>query len=219
MSRFCIDCGKPMSPSAGRGMPAHSGPDPNAGVLPMANPDTPVPGAAVGSGALMPPTRVSPLAHANPCPKCAKSVDVSMAFCGHCGTRVTAVASIGECWTCGAAYTQGVDVFCARCGTRVGQRVSIDTNSYGGTLNLGAKNRAVGPKIALLNESGDIAAIFNLDRGEAVVGRGDVDIKFDDVFLSPTHARFELREGELWVRDLGSRNGPGTFSEAPAKLT
>jgi pSer/pThr/pTyr-binding forkhead associated (FHA) protein len=33
------------------------------------------------------------------------------------------------------------------------------------------------------------------------------------------HARFDLRDGELWVRDLGSRNGTWTFIEAPTKLT
>ena len=52
-----------------------------------------------------------------------------------------------------------------------------------------------------------------------MVGRGDADIRFDDVYLSPLHARFELRDGELWVRDLGSRNGTWMFIEAPTRLT
>jgi len=142
-----------------------------------------------------------------------------MPFCGHCGTKVTNEVSTGSCWTCGAAYTQGIDLFCARCGTRVGQRVSMEVNNAFGTLVIGAKSREVGPKLALLNESGEIASTFSLDRGEAVVGRGYADIKFDDVFLSPMHARFELRDGELWVRDLGSRNGTWCYIDRPTRLS
>ena len=41
-----------------------------------------------------------------------------------------------------------------------------------------------------------------------MVGRNDGDIQFaDDVYLSPVHAQFAMRDGQLWVRDLGSRNG------------
>ena len=40
---------------------------------------------------------------------------------------------------------------------------------------------------------------------------------FDDVYLSPLHARFELRDGELWVRDLGSRNGTWCYLEGPTR--
>ncbi len=142
-----------------------------------------------------------------------------MPFCGLCGTKVTSEVSTGGCTACGATYTKGVDLFCARCGTRVGERVSVEITNAFGTLVLGAKSRAVtGPRLALLNEAGEVSSTFSLDRGEAVVGRGDADIKFDDVFLSPMHARFDLRGGELWVRDLGSRNGTWTFIEAPAKL-
>ena len=219
MSRFCIDCGKPISASAARIVPAYSAGSSAAVVNAPPKPDTPIPGAAVGSGGLMmPPTRVSPMASTNTCPKCAKPVEASLPFCGHCGTKVTSEVSTGACWTCGASYTQGVDLFCARCGTRVGQRVSVELNNAFGTLVMGAKSREVGPKLSLLDEAGEVSSTFSLDRGEAVVGRGDADIKFDDVFLSPMHARFELRDGELWVRDLGSRNGTWTFIEGPTVL-
>lgn len=221
MSRFCIDCGKPISASAARIVPAYSAGASAAGVAgaKKVDPDTPVPGAAVGSGSLMPPTRVSPMSSENACPKCAKQLDPSLPFCGYCGTRVTSTIATGACWSCGATYTEGIDLFCARCGTRVGQRVSVELNNAFGTLVIGAKNRETGPRLALLNEAGEVASTFTLDRGEAVVGRGDADIRFEDVFLSPMHARFDLRDGELWVRDLGSRNGTWTFIEAPTKLT
>jgi pSer/pThr/pTyr-binding forkhead associated (FHA) protein len=87
-----------------------------------------------------------------------------------------------------------------------------------GALVLGAKHRESGPKLSLLDENGDVASSYSLERGEAVIGRGDADIRFADVYLSPLHARFELRDGELWVRDLGSRNGTWIFIEQPTKL-
>jgi pSer/pThr/pTyr-binding forkhead associated (FHA) protein len=178
--------------------------------------EIPIPAVTAPSPSIVPPTRVVPAVEA--CPRCAKPVDPAMPFCAGCGTRVTASLASGSCWTCGAAYTEGVDLFCARCGTRVGQRVSVEVNQAFGTLVMGAKNREVGPKLSLLNDEGEVSRTFTLDRGEAVVGRGEADIKFEDVFLSPMHARFELRDGELWVRDLGSRNGTWVFIEQPAKL-
>jgi pSer/pThr/pTyr-binding forkhead associated (FHA) protein len=176
-------------------------------------------GAADAPEAEIPATRVVPPANAVACVKCSRLVDSTLPFCGHCGTRVTAAVGAGACTSCGATYMEGVDLFCARCGNRVGQRVSIQINSPLATLVLGAKHRDHGPKLALLDEGGAVASTFSLERGEAVVGRGDADIRFDDVFLSPLHARVELREGELWVRDLGSRNGTWTFIDGAARLT
>jgi pSer/pThr/pTyr-binding forkhead associated (FHA) protein len=62
---------------------------------------------------------------------------------------------------------------------------------------------------------------YILDRGEAIVGRGDeADIHFpDDHFMSPIHARIDQRDGGLWLRDLGSRNQSWLFIEEPTKLT
>jgi predicted component of type VI protein secretion system len=162
----------------------------------------------------------SPAASKAICTRCGKSVDASLPFCAHCGTRVTVTVSDDVCKSCGAPFQKGADLFCARCGARVGERVSVvDQAAAGGTQVLGAGRREVGPKIALLNDAGDVAKTFNLDRGEAVVGRGEADIKFpDDVYMSPLHARFDLREGALWVRDLGSRNGSWAFIDTPVKL-
>ena len=153
------------------------------------------------------------------CGKCGKPTNPALSFCGHCGTRATTTFGAAECTTCGAAYVEGADLFCARCGTRVGQRVSVEINNAFGSLMRGTQGTDSFPRIALLNEHGDVSTTFSLDRGEAVVGRGDADIRFDDVFLSPLHARIELRDGELWVRDLGSRNGTWTFVDGAARLT
>ena len=146
------------------------------------------------------------------CPRCAKPVDPSLPFCGHCGTRVGAPEATGRCNSCGAAFLTDIDIFCAQCGARVGKRVSQETGTFG------AKVREKGPRIALLDDEGHPSANYVLERGEAVVGRGDADIRFEDVYLSPLHARFEARDGELFVRDLGSRNGTWSFIDAPTRL-
>jgi pSer/pThr/pTyr-binding forkhead associated (FHA) protein len=176
-----------------------------------------VPTASAPPPAAVPATRVSP--GSARCPKCAKSVDPALPFCAHCGAAVASAATGGKaaCGGCGAAYLPGVDMFCARCGQRVGQRVSVEVKSSA-TMVLSAKARETGPRISLLGEDGEVKAGYTLDRGEAVLGRGDADIRFEDVYLSPLHARLELREGELWVRDLGSRNGTWTFIDGPTRL-
>ena len=199
----CKDCGKPMKPT-------------------RKPPETPTPARPPSNAAGIPNTRVSnsPAVSKATCHRCGKTVDASLPFCPHCGTRMNASPAAGTCAACGTAFQQGVDVFCARCGARVGERVSVvDQGAVAGTQVLGGARRELGPKLALLNDAGDVAKTFALDRGEAVVGRGEADIKFaDDVYLSPMHARFDLRDGVLWIRDLGSRNGSWAFLDAATKL-
>ena len=217
-SRFCIDCGKPLVPSAARvGSAVASGGQPQ----PQSHPGKPsgggVPAAAQAAyTSLVPPTRVSDAPAS--CPRCTKPVDPTLPFCAHCGARVLATtSSSGTCGQCGASYSPGTDVFCARCGTRVGERVTIDTSVPAGTQALARRN--AGPKLALLGESGDVVKLFTLDTGEAVIGRGDADVRFEtDHYMSPLHARIEMRSGQLWLRDLGSRNGSWVFIERPTRL-
>jgi pSer/pThr/pTyr-binding forkhead associated (FHA) protein len=158
--------------------------------------------------------------HASPCLRCGNSVSPGLPFCAHCGTRVAAQSEPGSCTQCGATYQKGVDLFCARCGTRVGQRVSVDLAGAGGTQELTAGRLGASPRLSLLGESAEVVQTYTLDRGEAVIGRGDADIRFEnDHFMSPLHVRLELREGQLCIRDLGSRNGTWVFIEGPTKLT
>ena len=230
-SRFCIDCGKPMTASAAQ-VGARSGAA-NAG-------DEPAPSskssgaAATAARAALPPAALRPVspprtaAVPTKCPRCTKPAENGLPFCGYCGTRI-APAGAGMCAHCGASYLQGVDLFCARCGNRVGQRVSVELvrASLPGaqqpgspTQGLLASRRDAQPRISLLDEEGNVARIYVLERGEAVMGRGDTDIRFEsDPYLSPLHARIEQRAGQLWLRDLGSRNGTWIFIEQPTRLT
>jgi pSer/pThr/pTyr-binding forkhead associated (FHA) protein len=165
----------------------------------------------------VPVTRVSE--SASTCVRCGKAVSAGLPFCGHCGTRVTTQTGEDACSQCGATYTKGVDMFCARCGNRVGQRVSV-AQPAGGTQVLSAGRLAATTKLALLGESAQVVQTYSLERGDAVIGRGDADIRFEnDHFMSPLHVRLELREGELRLRDLGSRNGTWVFIDKPTKLT
>jgi pSer/pThr/pTyr-binding forkhead associated (FHA) protein len=171
--------------------------------------------------AALPPTAFSPPAN---CRRCGKPVDVNLPFCAYCGTRISASLDPGACSQCGASYTKGVDLFCARCGNRVGPRVSVEmaiTDVGTGTQALtGAPGRWGGPRLSLIGESGEPTRTYTLDRGEAVIGRGDADIQFEfDQYMSPIHARIELREGRLCLRDLGSRNGSWVFIDEATKLT
>ncbi|MEO8562843.1 MAG: FHA domain-containing protein [bacterium] len=206
-SRFCIDCGKPMSASAARTM------------MPYSTGGSPLSGALAGVPPMSSPsglrTRV-PTEPTSACPKCHKPVDPTLPFCAHCGSPTGNESAAGSCPSCGASYLIGTDLFCARCGTPLGTRVG----SVFGSLATDVKPRTQGPRVAVLDDEGAASANFILDRGDAVVGRGEADIRFeDDVFLSPLHARLELRDGALWVRDLGSRNGTWSFIDAPTSLS
>jgi pSer/pThr/pTyr-binding forkhead associated (FHA) protein len=188
-SRFCIDCGKPMNPSAVRVGPAYvphpSGGSPQPVSAPAAAP-RPSFDIMPGNGPVVPATRVSEAI----CPRCRNVVTAGLPFCGHCGQRV-------------------------------GQRVSVEVATpASATQVIGAGRMAAGPKLALLGDAGEILEQYTIERGEAVVGRGDADIRFEsDTFMSPIHARLELRDGKLWLRDLGSRNGSWAFIDEPTKLT
>jgi pSer/pThr/pTyr-binding forkhead associated (FHA) protein len=191
-SRFCIDCGKPMNPSAARVGPAYvpqqyggqPQPSPSPGAVAARTP-------AVAFNAGVPPTRVSE-AVVN-CPRCGKP-SAGLPFCGHCGTLV-------------------------------GQRVSVDAGPgldkpSAATAVFGAGRLTNAPRLSLLGETGDVTRSYTLDRGEAVIGRGDADMRFeDDPFMSPLHARLEARNGTVLLRDLGSRNGTWIFIDQPSKLT
>ena len=194
-AKHCLDCGKPLTPSGARVVPAVSG----------------VAAAAVRPGG----------STTSPCPKCNKQIDPTLPFCPSCGERTGfVVTSLTACKLCGAQI-KTTDKFCARCGTRTdgtiegAPRPSRPSN----TVAFSAKANVTGPKLALLAEDGAVMQTFTLDRPETSVGRNDGDIRFgEDVFLSPLHAMLTWRDGKLFVRDLGSRNGTWIFIDGPHRL-
>jgi predicted component of type VI protein secretion system len=151
------------------------------------------------------------------CAFCGRENTADSRFCMDCGKPISSSAAraahgSGECTGCGASYLKGVDLFCSRCGHRVGQRVSVG-------ISAPAAASGARPRLALLSDAGEVAQLFTLDLGEAIIGRGDADIRFEhDHYMSPLHARIDLREGQLWVRDLGSRNGTWIFVDRATRL-
>lgn len=212
-SRFCIDCGKALDPAAARVAQAGSAPivPPTRVVAPAAAaravPYTP---HASGGGAL-----------SVRCPHCGEAVDPALPFCAHCGGRrggtpTPARGGAAACGGCGAPTAAG-DVFCSRCGTRLAPGAG-EANG-GNTVPLAAARRPGDVWLALLDVAGTPRRLILLERAETLIGRVEGHLRFeDDPYLSPIHAQLAVREGTLWLRDLGSRNGSWAFLDAPARL-
>jgi pSer/pThr/pTyr-binding forkhead associated (FHA) protein len=203
-SRYCIDCGKPLVPSAAR-VPAPSSPQ---AIVPTPYPaagPTARAGAVGGPSArlVVPPTRVTPTAAADdPTGAMARGSARSegAGSCLHCGARVDAALP-----------------FCPWCGKRTGHTGATVTGEAG-TVVFSASAGA-GPRLSLLDDAGNPTRSFVIDSGDLTVGRAAGDVVFaDDDFLSPIHAQFSFRGGRLVVRDLGSRNGSWVFLDAPQRL-
>lgn len=63
-------------------------------------------------------------------------------------------------------------------------------------------------RAAIVTLSGSTAGNeYELEQDRTVIGRGpDVDIAFEDKTMSREHAAFEVMDGAMWLRDLGSTN-------------
>ncbi len=235
-SKFCIDCGKPIAPSGAVsaalgetiGGVYHQDPKAKFGVPATRVSASAPPAAGLGStgparpGPSIPPLSSMPPGKA-PCPTCGTAVDPSLPFCPKCGGRVAGqppqpAPSRAVCGGCGNAVVPGVDVFCARCGTRVAATVAAPTPAVG-TAVFSAAGAGLGPKLALLDGTGAVKKTETLPGPEATLGRSDGELRFpDDTFMSPVHAQFSMRDGQLFIRDLGSRNGTWLFMQEPYKL-
>jgi pSer/pThr/pTyr-binding forkhead associated (FHA) protein len=208
-SRFCMDCGKPLTSSASS-VPFAK--DQGSGAAPAAAVRASVPASYVSGNT------AGHMRRSLECPSCSQELGSAVPFCSACGKATGfSPAPSATCGSCGAGYQEGIDRFCMRCGSAVGHGGFGDQQDSA-TAVLSAQ-RGSAPRLALLDDAGKAVKSFTLDSGEAVVGRADADIRFpDDVYLSPVHAQLCIRGGNLYVRDLGSRNGTWVFLDAPCKL-
>jgi pSer/pThr/pTyr-binding forkhead associated (FHA) protein len=214
-SRFCIDCGKPVVSSGARVIEV-------ASILGPGGPRLSTPSVRG-----VPATRVSEAAKAatpsKGCPLCGAAVHTGLPFCPQCGGRMSNEVPPEPspqllCDACGKPVRAG-DQFCARCGAKHAA-TAPPAAPAGGTQVFSARATQSGAKLALLGDGGQVTQNFSLGAGEGIVGRNDGEIRFpDDVFMSPVHAQFAARDGQLFVRDLGSRNGTWVYLEAPQKLS
>jgi pSer/pThr/pTyr-binding forkhead associated (FHA) protein len=139
--------------------------------------------------------------------------------CDHCGADNDAVSKY--CGECG----KGLDPtkrpvttppFPARVSD---QRVSGTVcPQCGQPLSHHRRSRPLEQPLSLsqLDDTGQVVGRHQLKREETSVGRVDADITFsDDPFVSPIHAQFSVRGHEVYIRDLGSRNGTWYFVDGP----
>ena len=201
-SRFCMDCGKPLSASA----------------MAMNSP--------AGAGG-MPATRVYPSGGekaGGPSPKCSAcghEVDASLPFCAFCGAKmeVPMTASAPPCPKCGTVISDPSFRFCPNCATPLGKGEPVSA-PHEATAIFSAK-RATQPPVQLVvvAEDGTKGSRYPLVGEETSIGRAGADICFaDDAYLSPMHTLALWKDGKLSVRDLGSRNGTWVFLSGPHKL-
>jgi len=201
-ARFCIDCGKPLRLAAAA-QPLMS---PTAPAFPAS-----APAASPAMASVIPMTRVETYTSgdANRCPQCGVPAEPGQTFCTGCGRQLAAEAPRNACSRCGADYDPGTDLYCSRCGASLPTR---GTGPFGTT----AEPLVV---LAVVGESGEVLATHEVFEPETSLGREEAALRFpDDVYMSPLHARLELREGQLYVRDLGSRNGTWAFIDGPTCL-
>lgn len=219
-SRFCIDCGKPLSSSSTASVvPATIASQPK----PTAAQRRPSPGVVRRSSAepafaIVPPTRIQPSGATVNCGWCGNPIEAGLPFCAHCGRRTDGkLATAASCATCGSTVRE-TDTFCASCGAALSAPEDKPETEVR-TLVFTARRRDVGARIAVLDEHGEVRQTVPLTKPETTVGRTGCDISFaDDVFLSPLHARIIQRDGAVLVRDLGSRNRTWVFVDGPHVL-
>ena len=107
--------------------------------------------------------------------------------------------------------------FCPRCGARLDGAAAPARAS--GTAAFSAAATGGGAKLSVLGDNGEVTQTITLATADATLGRTEADVRFaSDVFLSPVHAQLSLRAGQLFLRDLGSRNGTWLFIDGPYRL-
>lgn len=147
-------------------------------------------------------------------------IDPALPFCPQCGVRVAPAPTAGaQCTSCGNPVKLGADKFCAKCGARVHTATEAPPKTKGTAVFTARGAGTAPPSLALIDDAGNTKQTFTLDHDEVTFGRIDGDFRFpSDPYLSPMHAQFSLREGQLYVRDLGSRNGTWLFIDEPYRL-
>lgn len=165
-----------------------------------------------GKVSTVPPTRISA---GTTCPACKGVVSSQHAFCPHCGTSLRGpTGGDANCTQCGAQALPGFK-FCGACGAHLAGAARDSSTSV-----LSAQRPGQHVVLAVLDDAGAVVSRHELSGEETTVGRqGGSHIQFpDDPYLSPVHAVFLWHNGDLAVRDLGSRNGTWVFLEGPYRL-
>ncbi|MDQ8165858.1 MAG: FHA domain-containing protein [Gemmatimonadota bacterium] len=220
-SKFCIDCGKPVVAGGARvisvaAVLGKGAADPSVAERGSQARGAAASAAAGGAGSTRPKGGAL-----RACPGCSAMIDPALPFCPQCGVRATPHTGTGSgsnCTSCGNSVQMGVDKFCAKCGARVATANEAPPKPK--TAVFTAKGTGTStPKIAIIDDAGAVKQTITIDHAETSIGRIDGDMRFpSDPYLSPMHAQFSFRDGQLFIRDLGSRNGTWLFIDTPYRL-
>jgi len=132
---------------------------------------------------------------AQTCPTCGAAMPFGHRFCFNCGTRLPDSAD----FTPTPAFPPEE--------TRVKARSPGSPKPQRSTMFFGAM-QAARAKLTLIRGDGLDGVSFTLAGEDHFAGREDCPLLFpDDPFLSPVHANFFYRGGQLVVRDESSING------------
>jgi len=170
------------------------------------------------------------------CQYCGRQNEAGAQFCTDCGKPLTKAAAARAAVAAGGgggvvSRTSGppspgggggalADAPCPLCGSMVGAHGSSG-GSEGDDRRLTPDRRSDHSlTLVLVSEMATEVARFERKHASTTIGRTEGDIRFpEDQFLSPLHSKLTWEEGQLEVRDLGSRNGTWVFLEAPYRLT
>jgi pSer/pThr/pTyr-binding forkhead associated (FHA) protein len=203
-SRFCMDCGKPLTASAMAMAPVSAS---SAAGIPATRMQQPV--NAAGTGDMK-------------CSACGHAVDSASPFCAFCGAKLggaPVATAASPCPKCGTAIASQEFKFCPNCASPLGAAGA--PVAHEATAVFSAQRAATKPyaNLVALAEDGTRGAKFALSGEETTIGRAGADMAFaDDPYLSPVHALIMHREGRITMRDLGSRNGSWIFLDGPHRL-
>jgi pSer/pThr/pTyr-binding forkhead associated (FHA) protein/RNA polymerase subunit RPABC4/transcription elongation factor Spt4 len=118
------------------------------------------------------------------------------------------------CKECQSSVPSG-QKFCGACGAAVPQVIQDLQTDYFGAMQAPGKARL----ILIRGDQGVDGLTYLLQGTEHVAGRQDSQILFpDDAWISPRHANFVYREGQLVVTDEGSKNGVYVRVKEPVQL-
>lgn len=148
------------------------------------------------------------------CPTCGTDLAPGLPYCPGCGSRTDHLSGSDVCPKCSEPNAPAAK-FCSQCGYGLesGARAERRTSA------LHVPVLDTGVKLILLDEAGNQISSHPLVGERTTIGRESADITFtDNPYLSPQHSELTVRDGVLYVRDLGSRNGTWHFIEEPHKL-
>ena len=148
------------------------------------------------------------------CPICSTDLAPGQPYCPGCGSRLDRLDNATACPKCSTPVGP-VAKFCAQCGYgfEPGAVAERRTSALSGPI------LDAGVQLLRLDDEGQQLSSHPLVGDKTTIGREGADIDFpDDPYLSPRHAELGFRDGRLYARDLGSRNGTWHFIEGPHKL-